>query len=57
MNGQLEIPLFPPDMMEKVKEGHRLIEAVKKDQEIEHLKHVIAGHLGKREQERRRKIK
>ncbi len=46
MGQQLTIPLFPPDMMEKIKEAHRLQELEKLRKEIEHLKHQRAGHIG-----------
>ncbi|WP_317899447.1 hypothetical protein [Aurantibacillus circumpalustris] len=50
MNDQFQIPLFPPDMMQKIKDAHAMIE---KDKEIERLKkdlsherHVKAGYIG-----------
>lgn len=43
---QLEIPLFPADMMQKIKEAHALNEFVRLQKEIEHLKHQRAGHIG-----------
>lgn len=46
MGTQLQIPLFPADMMEKIKEAHRQLEMEKLRKEIEHLKHQRAGHIG-----------
>ena len=46
MNEQLKIPLFPPDMMQKIKTAHHLMEMEKLRKEIEHLKHQRAGHIG-----------
>lgn len=52
---QLELPLFAPDVMEKVKEGHRLLELEKLRKIIEHQSHVIAGHKGAWEKQRKKK--
>lgn len=42
--------LFPPDMMEKIKEAHRMLELEKQNEllkeENSHLKHQRAGHIG-----------
>lgn len=43
---QLHIPLFPEDMMQKIKAAHLLQELVKLQKENEHLKHQRAGHIG-----------
>lgn len=46
MNNQLQIPLFPEDMMSKIKAAHTLMDMEKMRKEIEHLKHQRAGHIG-----------
>jgi len=46
MSQQLEIPLFPPDMMQKIKAAHVLIEMEKLRKELAHEKHVKAGYMG-----------
>lgn len=55
MGQQLTIPLFPPDLMEKVKEAHRLQEVEKLRQIIEHQTHVIAGFKGYRTKRKKSK--
>jgi hypothetical protein len=44
-SAQLEIPLFPPDMMGKIKEAHREMELQKLRKELSHEKHVKAGYV------------
>jgi hypothetical protein len=46
MGEQLVIPLFPPDIMERVRAAHALIEMEKLRLENKHLKHVRAGYMG-----------
>lgn len=46
MSTQLQLPLFPPDIMEKVKEGHRLAELERLRRELEHVKHQRDGYHG-----------
>jgi hypothetical protein len=46
MATQLEIPLFPPDMMDKIKDAHRRLEIEKLQREVSHLRHVRAGYIG-----------
>ena len=46
MGQQLQIPLFPEDMMRKIKAAHALQDYVKLQKENEHLKHQRAGHIG-----------
>lgn len=46
MGQQLQIPLFPEGMFEKIKAAHALQEFVKLQKQIEHLKHQRAGHIG-----------
>lgn len=46
MGQQLEIPLFPDGMFEKVRQAYAFQEVVKLQIENEHLKHKCAGHIG-----------
>lgn len=46
MSNQLQIPLFPDGLFEKVKAGQALMEYVRLQKQIEHLKHQRAGHIG-----------
>lgn len=46
MPTQLQLPLFAPDVMERVKEGHRLVEMEKLRRELEHVKHQRDGYHG-----------
>lgn len=51
---QLQLPLFPDGMFEKVKEAYRAQEFDKLQKEIEHLKHRIAGFVGYRTKRKKR---
>ncbi len=46
MGQQLQIPLFSESTMNKVKEAHLRIEMQKLRDELSHLKHQRAGHIG-----------
>jgi hypothetical protein len=46
MGIQLQIPLFSDSTMAKVKEGHLWNEMQKLREEVSHLKHQRAGHIG-----------
>lgn len=52
--GQLQLPLFPDGMFEKVKEAYRAQEFAKLQKELEHLKHRVAGFVGYRTKRKKR---
>lgn len=43
MGKQLQIPLFPEGIFDRVREAHRAQEEFKLRKELEHLKRVAAG--------------
>lgn len=43
---QLQIPLFPDGMFDKIRQAYHLQEVEKLQKEIAHLKHQRAGHIG-----------